>query len=920
MPRCLRLVLPIAFLLLPSSCRAASSGFTPAAMPGGPMAADYVRILSRFPLYAERGWHNLPNQPGVGWFGDGRSDENGQRTLANFILTYALLATDPGYDPTVSHCSREHLAGRALAAGRYWLRTHLTQDLRCTDGAPWGHHWQSPWWTSKALTGLHLLWGRLSDRERAMVRQVVTSEAQEVCRRRLETNETNDTKAEENAWFGEVLAWAVCLYPDDPRAPAWRERFATLCMNTISVSADLTDAAPVAGRPVREWVRGANAHDDYTIENHGFFHPCYLACPLHSLAWDVYVYRAFGRTPPEPVRHHARDLWATLYRFALWEGRFAYPAGKDWPRYAYGLYFMLPALVVEQQYAGDRVARLIETQRVATIEREQCHWADGSFFSGRFTHGRMERWPAEWESDCACMLAMACLLHRQAADWPAPAAASELDARAGGVLLSPACRQVSLRGRNRFAAVSWQARGGLQVTFGARGAEDMLEWDGNLAGRLVSSWGHDRAVARCAMQAVPGGFVAAARLLEGTRREIARLADGRPEWELRLSDTNSSTGPLLVPDHPLFTTPHLVTSLAGMPTLDTVEDAAPGWRVLARDVQGRPAILEAAVGKGRLLVSMAAIADDYLAGKPAGLVFENAVAMLAARGRVGYVAVEAVGRQALQKAGVRFQAVRDPGADDLSGYGGILVDRSSDARLAAAWPHLLQYVRAGGLLVKLCLQDSGWQPDWLSVAGTSHAFRHDLLVAALPDDRTLVYLDRWTALSDITITRQEGLGWHVANDLFNGNRRLLHFAGGRQEVVGIPEGQAAERWQSLPGRWLNVDGRVGLALLHGEGEMWLRDSAVRRGGAASICFEDVYFPFSDKPRTCRAGEVAQQTVVALLAGADPAETARYAASQPVSVDECSADRITLGVVAPGGQRYRLSANFALGLVRLQAAP
>lgn len=886
-------------------------------MPAGPMAADYMRILSRFPLYAKRGWHGgYRGIADVGYFGSGASDENGQRTLANFVLVYALLATEPGYDVSVSGVTRDQLAAHALAAIRYWTRTHLTQDLTCTDGNPWGHHWQSSWWTSKALTGADLLWDRLTQEEKERIAQVAASEADRLCEIPITTGEFGDTKSEENAWYSETLAWAVCLYPKHPRAAAWRERLNAFCMNTLSVGADLRDDRMIAGRRVRDWVVGPNVHSDFTIENHGFFHICYMSCPLHSLAWDVYVFRCFGQAPPATVFHHVRDVWGTLLRFALWEGRFAYVGGKDWPRYAYGLYFMLPALVVQQQYSGDTVARLIETQRVATFEREQCHWADGSFFSGRFTHGRMDGWPSEWETDCACMLAMAYLLHKQAGEWPRPAASRELDREAAGVMLSRESRQISLRGSNRFAAVSYRPRrGATHITFGARGAEDMMEWDGNLSGTYAAEGFSDtQRIKRHAEVAFDGGFASAARIIEGERRpEPERTGEGTPRFELRLTDENSRVGAILTPHHPLFLRPHRVTSLDGMATLDTIERAAPEWRVLAADVRGRPAIVEAGVGKGAILILMAEVAGDYVEGKPTGLLFENLVDLLRRHGpRLGYVPAEDIGRRALDMAGVRYESIR-LSEDDPSGFDAILVDRSTSRELEAGWPRLMQYVQSGGFLAKLCLQDTGWQPEWLAPGALQNAYVHDRIVAALPDDRTVVLYDRRIA-ADATVTaRREGLCWHVVNDIFNGNRRMLYHAGGAQDVIGLPAVPGTtDRIIPLPGRWLNIDGKVGLAVLLGEGQLALRDAAQRRAPAGSICFDDVYFPWSDAPSPCRAGEVVQETVVALLAGADAAETRRWAREASCHVGALGQDGVMLEITTPSGKRYAIQVDFLRG--------
>ena len=58
----------------------------------------------------------------------------------------------------------------------------------------------------------------------------------------------------------------------------------------------------------------------------------------------------------------------------------------------------------------------------------------------------------------------------------------------------------------------------------------------------------------------------------------------------------------VTPGHPLFDKPHRIASLAGLECYDTVAHAGKVWAVLLRDDGGRPAILEAKVGAGRVLV------------------------------------------------------------------------------------------------------------------------------------------------------------------------------------------------------------------------------------------------------------------------------------------------------------------------------
>jgi hypothetical protein len=452
----------------------------------------------------------------------------------------------------------------------------------------------------------------------------------------------------------------------------------------------------------------------------------------------------------------------------------------------------------------------------------------------------------------------------------------------------------------------------MQVTLGARGAEDMMEWDGNLSGTYAAEGFSDtERLVRHGEVVFDGGFASAVRMIEGERRpEPERTADGSLRFGLRLTDENSRVGAILTPHHPLFLHPHRVTSLDGMATLDTIERAAPEWRVLAADVQGRPAIIQARMGKGVILILMAEVAGDYAEGKPTGALFENLVDLLRRRGpRLGYVPVENVGQRALDRAGVRYKTIR-LSEDDPSGFDAILVDRSSNRELEAGWACLMQFVQGGGLLVKLCLQNDGWRPEWLTPGAMRHAYVHDRIVAALPDDRTLVLYDRRIA-ADATVTvHREGLRWHVVNDIFNGNRRMIHHAGGTQEVIGVPATPGmADRIMQLPGRWLNIDSKVGLAVLRGKGQLALRDAAQRQA-AGSICFDDVYFPWSDEPSPCHPGEVVQETVVVLLAGADAAETRSWALHASCHVGAVDHGRVVLEVTAPSAKRYVIDADFA----------
>ncbi len=104
-----------------------------------------------------------------------------------------------------------------------------------------------------------------------------------------------------------------------------------------------------------------------------------------------------------------------------------------------------------------------------------------------------------------------------------------------------------------------------------------------------------------------GGRVALMQLQDsGHRAEYLPLA-------LSLSDESSAVGRITRSDHRIFGEPARVESLTGAVVYDSIVEADREWEVLAVDESDRPAILEAQVGEGRLLVIQTSV-DRYVAG------------------------------------------------------------------------------------------------------------------------------------------------------------------------------------------------------------------------------------------------------------------------------------------------------------------
>ncbi|WP_232426709.1 hypothetical protein [Teredinibacter turnerae] len=437
-----------------------------------PVENDYLQIIAEFPRYANRGWRKA-TIAGVDhhYFADGSSGENGIRTNANFVFTAAFLADELG---------NNDMFEKAAQAIAYLIQGHLTGTGHCVDGKQWGAHWQSAWWANKLVQGAKLIWARLTDEARAGVNKVLVFEADRHLERLVPSGTFLDTKAEENAWDAEILAAACSHLPEHPNAAQWRAKAIEFNFNTLSVAHDTRDESLVDGAAVKDNVYTCNLHSDFTIENHGASHFCYIASPLLSVTWSFYSYTSAGQVPPAALFHHVNDFWQ-LSKSTFLDSRFAYIGGKDWARYTYGLYFIVPALVMLQSQFADADARYIEQSRVRTLADEHTDNADGSFFGKRVTHNIFRGQPPKYESDCYTTLALAYLLHKSLATTKQAPTADEFRRSTARRHSSPESSTNFIANANFFSSFSWRTLEGYDpiALFVPRGCDDMAEWSAN---------------------------------------------------------------------------------------------------------------------------------------------------------------------------------------------------------------------------------------------------------------------------------------------------------------------------------------------------------------------------------------------------------------------------------------------------------
>jgi hypothetical protein len=138
--------------------------------------------------------------------------------------------------------------------------------------------------------------------------------------------------------------------------------------------------------------------------------------------------------------------------------------------------------------------------------------------------------------------------------------------------------------------------------------------------------------------------------------------------------------------------------------------------------------------------------------------------------------------------------------------------------------------------------------------------------------QTLVYEDRLTALSNVTVLGEWGVPVGIENDAITGGTR----------VVSHGDGQIQFDWRhpqqpiALPGLWANVDGRMGVVMVAGAGLAYKQAAGYSPG--ISVCADVLCGSFSEHARQFKTGEEVARRVVVFVAEVTPQATSALAES------------------------------------------
>lgn len=325
----------------------------------------YADVLLKFSRFAETTWKQSPDDPKAGYWGNGISGGNeGIRAVGNTALVYAVLAKETD---ALDSATRRAYINRALAGVRYAAMSHITNTGKCIDGKQWGRSWQSAMWAANMGFAAWILRDDSDPELMSSVERVIAFEADRFLNGKPGANRRRDTKAEENGWDQILISLAPNMLPDHPNAAKWREKSIEWMMNVISAPQDATDMTVIDGRPVKDWFVGANTHPDFTLENHGFFHPSYTMVSPAEVGQGALFYAYAAQPIPQAAGHHLLDNWWAMQEFMQPSGEWIFPQGMDWELHSDSHIHYLAWLAI---YGRDPVAAMME-KRVAQNMREQ---------------------------------------------------------------------------------------------------------------------------------------------------------------------------------------------------------------------------------------------------------------------------------------------------------------------------------------------------------------------------------------------------------------------------------------------------------------------------------------------------------------------------------------------------------------------
>lgn len=367
------------------------------------MKGDLLDMLAKFTTYLKNGFQECvaPNSAGeaCGCFkGENTmgSNEQGVRPNADLSMICAfLIKYGKGKVTLPQGVTWKDIEDMAMKSLVFSYSTHKANRMKvCSDNRYWGststndHVWESSLWAMSVAYSAFFQWDKLTETQRGYIYNLLKAECNYELMRSIPTGYVGDTKAEENGWEAGVLAATLGLFPNDEMAPKWFARLRTFAINSYSHKDDATNASVIDPdydqTTVKDLYRGQNLYDDYTLQNHNYFHTSYQNVVIQelgeaALAMKLFQTELYGEEKWKTnalMHNNDRVMQDVLYWLALADGELAMPNGNDWSLF---LYDQITSYSTNACFLRDPHALMLENLAYKQIKARQTTTEDGSW-------------------------------------------------------------------------------------------------------------------------------------------------------------------------------------------------------------------------------------------------------------------------------------------------------------------------------------------------------------------------------------------------------------------------------------------------------------------------------------------------------------------------------------------------------------
>ena len=367
------------------------------------MKSDLLQMLANFATYMKNDFQDCvaPNSVGevCGCFkGENTmaNDERGVRPNADLSMICAFLAKYGKDKVTLpENVTWDDIETIAMKSLVFAYSTHKANKLKvCSGNNYWGSTstsdavWESSLWAMSVAYSAFFQWDKLSDTQKNYIYKLLKAECNYELNRTIPTGYAGDTKAEENGWEADVLAVTLGLFPNDALAPRWFQRLREFAINSYSQKDDAKDYTIIDPdydqKTVKDLYKGQNLYDDYTLQNHNYFHTSYQNVVIQelgeaALALKLFQQELYGEEKWKTnalMHNNDKVMQEVLYWLALSDGELAMPNGNDWSLF---LYDQITSYSTNACFLRDPHALMLENMAYKMIKHRQTTTTDGSW-------------------------------------------------------------------------------------------------------------------------------------------------------------------------------------------------------------------------------------------------------------------------------------------------------------------------------------------------------------------------------------------------------------------------------------------------------------------------------------------------------------------------------------------------------------